>query len=361
MQGAGEIKKTEYKHGNIYVKRQIISGVISATSNFLVYFFSGARAYVGMISMGSVITYASSIMHFSRKMMTFAATLGNMKSVALFAKDYYRFMTLENRQFFGRLPMPIMKDITIEFEHVSFKYPGESEYVLRDVHLVINLSGRIAIVGKNGSGKTTFIKLLCRLYDVLEGCIRINGIDIRDFSLEEYWKWFSVVFQDFSILGFSVAENVAGNTQYDAGKVKEALDRAGMDNSEKQIYEKVGKSIFEEGIIFSEGEKQKIAIARAIYKESYIVIMDEPTAALDPISESEIYEGLDKLVGNKAALYISHRLSSCKFCEDIIVFDSGIVVQRGTHSKLVRQKGMYQRLWEAQADCYRKESIEYER
>ena len=134
-----------------------------------------------------------------------------------------------------------------------------------------------------------------------------------------------------------------------------------MDNSEKQIYEKVGKSIFEEGIIFSKGEKQKIAIARAIYKESYIVIMDEPTAALDPISESEIYEGLDKLVGNKAALYISHRLSSCKFCEDIIVFDSGIVVQRGTHSKLVRQKGMYQRLWEAQADCYRKESIEYER
>ena len=214
----------------------------------------------------------------------------------------------------------------------------------------------MAIVGKNGSGKSTFIKLLCRLYDVTEGVIRLNGIDIRKYDPEEYARLFAVVFQDFSIFAFPLGENIAASREVEEGRAVDALARVGLGERLADLplglATCVGKEYEESGIAFSGGEKQKMAIARAIYKDAPFVIMDEPTAALDPLAECEVYAGFDKMVGNKTALYISHRLASCRFCEDILVFDQGRVVQRGSHEELKEQEGLYRRLWEAQAQYY---------
>lgn len=214
----------------------------------------------------------------------------------------------------------------------------------------------MAIVGKNGSGKTTFVKLLCRLYDVTDGCIKVNGIDIRKYDYKEYCNLFAVVFQDFQIFAFPVGENVAAGSNVDEALVIDAMNKAGLgerlERLERGLSTCVGKDYDEEGVSFSGGEKQKLAIARAVYKDASFVIMDEPTAALDPEAEAEIFERFDKMVGKKTAIYISHRLASCRFCEDILVFDDGKVVQHGSHDELEKQDGLYRQLWNAQAQYY---------
>ena len=267
-------------------------------------------------------------------------------------------MNLEKRKYDGTIPVEKRRDnrFQIDFEHVSFKYPGSEAYVIRDLNLSFVIGEKMAIVGRNGSGKTTFIKLLCRLYDVTEGCIKLNGIDIRKYDYKEYCNLLAVVFQDFKIFSFSLGENVAASECVDKERAVDALCRAGLEERLQTLPEGldtyVDKEIRESGVNFSGGEKQKIAIARAIYKDAAFVIMDEPTAALDPESECEVYAGFDKMVGNKTALYISHRLASCRFCEDILVFNEGKVVQRGSHEELVVQAGLYQELWNAQAIHY---------
>ena len=214
----------------------------------------------------------------------------------------------------------------------------------------------MAVVGRNGSGKTTFIKLLCRLYDVTEGCIKVNGIDIRKYDYAEYSNLFAVVFQDFQVFAFPLGENVAAGLETDKERAADALERAGIGERCRSLPDGldtcIGNDFEENGVTFSGGEKQKIAIARAIYKDAPFVIMDEPTAALDPESECEVYAGFDKMVGKKTSIYISHRLASCRFCQDILVFDKGKVVQRGRHEELEGQEGLYKEMWEAQAQYY---------
>lgn len=269
-----------------------------------------------------------------------------------------QFMALEKRKYDGSIPLEKRRDnkFSVEFEHVSFKYPGSEEYVIKDLNLSFVIGERMAIVGKNGSGKTTFIKLLCRLYDVTEGCIKVNGVDIRKYDYQEYCRLFAAVFQDFQMFAFPLGENIAGGEDVIQEKAVDALNRAGMGERLERLPGKldtyVGKEFSDEGITFSGGEKQKMAIARAIYKDAPFVIMDEPTAALDPVSECEVFAGFDRMVGNKTAIYISHRLASCRFCQDIIVFDGGRVVQRGSHEELETQEGLYRELWEAQARYY---------
>ena len=181
-------------------------------------------------------------------------------------------------------------------------------------------------------------------------------MDIREYDHQEYCKLFSVVFQDFKLFSFPLGENIAGNTQADEGRVKDALERAGLgelpEKLEDGIYTYVDREFDDTGVVFSGGEKQKIAIARAIYKDAPFVIMDEPTAALDPLSECEVYAGFDKIAGGKTAIYISHRLASCRFCQDILVFDGGRVVQRGSHFELEKEEGLYREMWNAQAQYY---------
>ena len=355
---AERMKQGEKAQTRLFVRKQLIGRSLSDLSGLLVYLFTGLRAYAGVISVGGVVTYASSILQFSKAAARLADSMGYMKQVALYARDYGEYMDLGKgkKQGVKKLEEPGEGELSVEFEHVSFRYPGSEEYVLRDLNLKLDIGKRMAIVGKNGSGKTTFIKLLCGLYDVTEGCIRVNGVDIREYDHQEYCKLFSVVFQDFKLFSFPLGENIAGNTQADEGRVKDALERAGLgelpEKLEDGIYTYVDREFDDTGVVFSGGEKQKIAIARAIYKDAPFVIMDEPTAALDPLSECEVYAGFDKIAGGKTAIYISHRLASCRFCQDILVFDGGRVVQRGSHFELEKEEGLYREMWNAQAQYY---------
>lgn len=315
-------------------------------------------AHAGLISVGGVVTYASSILLFTGSMGRMVHLMSRLKGNAVLTADYVEYMGLPQRKHEGTIPVEKRRDdrFTVEFDHVSFRYPGSETYVIKDLCLKFEIGERMAIVGRNGSGKTTFIKLLCRLYDVTEGCVRVNGIDIRKYDYAEYSNLFAVVFQDFQVFDFSLGENVAAGAEVEETRAADALERAGMGERFHALpgglRTCIGKEFEESGVTFSGGEKQKIAIARAIYKNAPFVIMDEPTAALDPESECEVYAGFDRMVGRKTAIYISHRLASCRFCQDILVFDEGRVVQRGRHEDLERQEGLYRELWEAQAQYY---------
>lgn len=339
-------------------KRTIISNFLASFSTLLVYVFAGVYGYFGIITIGSVVSFSASIRRVADSIFMLGEVIGKMKYESGFAIQYQEFMSLSQQKRTGTIPVEKRRNnkISVEFEHVSFKYPGSDNYVLRDLTLSFVIGEKMAIVGKNGSGKTTFIKLLCRLYDVTEGCIRVNGIDIRKYDYDEYIKLFSVVFQDFTIFDFTLGESVACTMQWDEEGVRDALERAGIlervDRLADGLSTVIGKGFDEEGVNFSGGEKQKLAIARAVYKDAPFVIMDEPTAALDPEAEAEVFESFDKMVGKKTAIYISHRLASCRFCEDILVFDRGRVVQRGSHDSLKNEDGLYQELWNAQAQYY---------
>lgn len=353
-----KLETSQRRVAHINTGREWMSRGISDISGLLVYLFTGLRAYAGVITIGGVVTYASSILRFSQAVAQFAIRLADLRQVAMYCKDYAEYMDLSRRKYDGTIPLEKRRDnkFSVEFDHVSFRYPGTEQDVIHDLSLKFNIGEKMAIVGKNGSGKTTFIKLLCRLYDVTEGTIRVNGIDIRKYDPQEYCELFAVVFQDFRIFSFKLGENLAASETVDREKALEALDRAGLGERlaglPQGLETYVGKDFAEEGVTFSGGEKQKMAIARAIYKDAPFVIMDEPTAALDPVSECEVFAGFDRMVGNKTAIYISHRLASCRFCEDILVFDKGCVVQQGSHEELEKQEGLYRELWNAQAQYY---------
>lgn len=245
----------------------------------------------------------------------------------------------------------------IEFRNVSFSYPGSDVEVLKNVSIKLKSGEKLSVVGLNGAGKTTFIKLLCRLYDVDSGEILLDGVNIREYDYEEYMKQFAVVFQDFKLLAFSAADNVllgSGDPPEAADPYFEKTGLLGKINSlpngrDTMMFKQFDK----EGVELSGGEQQKMAIARALYKNSPVVILDEPTAALDPVAEYEIYRQFNDLVEGKTAVYISHRLSSCKFCEHIAVFSQGTVMEYGTHDELVHKKnGIYAEMFKAQAQYY---------
>lgn len=251
----------------------------------------------------------------------------------------------------------------IEFKNVEFSYPGTEKKVLNGINLVIEPGERLSLVGLNGAGKTTLVKLLCRLYDPTGGQILVDGVDIREYEYEEYMKIFAPVFQDFKLFGFSVLENICLE---DTGKLNDIkkdkavkmLEMTGLmdsvDGWSKGTDTRIFKVFEEDGVEPSGGEQQKMAIARALYKDSPVVILDEPTAALDPIAEYEIYRRFDSLVNNRTAVYISHRLSSCRFCDHIAVFSEGRVAEYGTHDELVNVAGgLYAKMFEAQAQYYR--------
>ena len=272
-----------------------------------------------------------------------------------YAYEYVVFMDYPEALIKGDKPIE-KKPHEIEFRHVSFAYPKTDRKVLDDVNIKIAPGEHLSIVGLNGAGKTTFIKLLCRLYDPTEGEILVDGVDIREYDYKQYMEQFAPVFQDFKLFAFSVAENIAF-TDKDAD-VSTLTDRVGLHDFVEGLPKGTETNIFkffdEEGVEPSGGEQQKLAIARALYKDAPVVILDEPTAALDPIAEYDIYRQFNSLVGGKSAFYISHRLSSCRFCDRIAVFSDGHIAEYGTHAELEKiEGGIYAEMFEAQAKYYK--------
>lgn len=239
---------------------------------------------------------------------------------------------------------------------MTFTYPGAETPSLTNINCVLRKEEKVAIVGRNGSGKTTFIKLLCRLYDPQEGAILLNGTDIREYRYEDYLKFFSTVFQDFCIFALQLGENVASESVYEEKDVVRALENAGFKERLKTLqnglHTQLYKYFYDDGVELSGGEKQKVAIARCLYKDAPYAILDEPIAALDPVAEADIYQRMNQFIETKGAIYISHRLSSCHFCHRIMVFEGGQLVETGTHEELLAATGLYHRLWHAQAKYY---------
>jgi ATP-binding cassette subfamily B protein len=258
----------------------------------------------------------------------------------------------------SKIPEKNIDKCEIEFHNVSFRYPNSRDFAVKNISMKIASNNRIAIVGMNGSGKSTMIKLLCGLYQPDEGFITYNGKNIREYAYDEYLKLFSVVFQDFKLFSLPIGENIAASKDYDAEKAWQSLKIAGSDEFVKKLplnmKQYIYKYVDEAGIDLSGGEEQKLAIARANYKDASFIILDEPTAALDPVAEYNIYNRLNEIINKKAAVFISHRLSSCKFCDTIIVLDKGKIIQKGDHATLLKESdGKYYELWNAQAQYYK--------
>lgn len=251
-----------------------------------------------------------------------------------YLKTYEEFIKKPNMHYEGTLPIEKRDDNRYElsFKNVSFRYPGTDHDVLKNINLKFYIGQKVALVGLNGAGKTTLIKLLLRLYEPTEGEIDLNGIDIGKYDYEEYLHIFSVVFQDFQLFDFPLDENIAGGEKIDRDKMENVIAQVGLESLVGKLPEKEHTLLYHEngdGVALSKGEAQKVAIARALYKNAPFVILDEPTAALDPIAEAEIYENFDTLVGDKTAIYISHRMSSCKFCDRIVVLENGGIAEEG--------------------------------
>ena len=343
-----------------------IAGILTAVQTVLpsllmgiVYLYVCLKAWAGAFDVGLITQYVGAVTTLSSAVtgifMLAAEAVGN----AYYLREFFRFLDIPNEMYQGSLTVEKRADrnYEIEFRNVSFRYPGAEDYALRHVSLKFQVGKRMAVVGQNGSGKTTFIKLLCRLYDPTEGVILLNGIDIRKYNYREYMSVFSVVFQDFQLLSLSIAQNVAAGETFDVKRVLDCLQKAGFAEIEekfpKGLDTNIGKDFEEDGIWVSGGEGQKIAIARSLYRDAPFIILDEPTAALDPVAEYEIYSKFSEIVGDRTAVYISHRLSSCRFCDKILVFHNGEMIQQGSHEDLLaRQDGKYAQLWNAQAKYY---------
>lgn len=331
--------------------------VASAFTMSACYIYIGFKVLSGAVSIGEFTFYAgvlATLTHILTDIISLFSFLGMSTKYLIHYIDYQE---LPNEKYDGTLPIEkrLDNDYELEFRNVSFHYPNNDALVLKNITAKIHVGRKMAIVGENGSGKSTFIKLLCRLYDPTEGEILLNGINIKKYDYDEYRQIFGVVFQDFQLYSFPIAWNVAAGTAYKKEKVWQALEQAGLKERVQEMEHGIETIIYkqeDEGVEISGGEAQKIAIARALYKDAPVVILDEPTAALDPVSELEIYQRFDEMVQEKTAIYISHRMSSCRFCENILVFDNGNITQMGSHAELLEQKGLYANLWQAQAQYY---------
>ena len=328
-----------------------------------VYVFTCLKAWGGAFDVGSVTQYVGAATAMVANIFSLTGLMGDLETNAGYLEKTFEFLDIPNSMYQGSLTTEkrVDRKYEVEFKDVSFKYPGSKIWSLRHVNMKFKIGKRLAIVGENGSGKTTFIKLLCRLYDPQEGQILLNGIDIRKYKYDDYMNIFSVVFQDFQLICQPLGANVAGSMRYDRKRVQKALIDAGfgerLASMEKGLDTMLYRELSDDGVDVSGGEAQKIAIARALYKDAPFIILDEPTAALDPIAEAQIYSKFDKIAGDKTAIYISHRLSSCKFCDEIAVFHEGAVIQQGTHDELLTdKKGKYYELWNAQAQYYTEEN-----
>lgn len=346
-------------------------------SDLILAFFRNAIAYaylIGLvvnnkISVAEFLLYFSAVEGFTTIVTGVMTQLNTLKkqsldiSIVREALDYPEVFKFENGE---DLIIDRNKKYTIELKNVSFRYPGKEKNIFTNINLTIKPNEKIAIVGLNGAGKTTLVKLICGYYDPTEGEILLNGVNIKTYNREQYYKMFSAVFQHFSLLAGSVATNVAqteDNINYEL--VYECIEKAGLKEKIESLpdkYEtKLNREVYEDATNLSGGETQRLMLARALYKDAPIVVLDEPTSALDPIAEADIYNKYNELAKNKSSLFISHRLASTRFCDRILFIADESIAEEGTHDELLKLGGKYAKLFEVQSQYYRDGGIENEK
>jgi ATP-binding cassette subfamily B protein len=346
-----------------YARTSSVEGLLGGLSSGIItggaYIIVVIRAAAGILSIGEVVKYCAAAANFIAGISGILEQFNEFAVASKRIQSTLEYLNIPSKMHKGTLPVEKRDDneYEIEFKNVGFKYPGSDNYALKNLSMKFKIGQRLAVVGMNGSGKTTMIKLLCRLYDPTEGEITLNGFNIKKYDYNEYMSIFSVVFQDFKLFSFPLGQNIAASIGYDKEKAVEYLNEAGFSERfgklEKGLETALYKDFEEDGVELSGGEAQKIALARALDKDAQFIILDEPTAALDPVAEFEVYSKFNEIVGGKTAVYISHRLSSCRFCDDIAVFHEGELIQRGSHDTLIAdESGKYYELWNAQAQYY---------
>lgn len=352
----------------VYLWARIADLVLAFLRNTLAYVYLIGLVVDNQISVAEFLLYFSAVSGFTSLVTGVLSQLNRLKkqsldiSIVREALEYPEVFKFEDGE---DLVVDLNKEYTIELKNVSFRYPGKNKNVLSNINLTIKPNEKIAIVGLNGAGKTTLVKLICGYYDPTEGEILLNGVNIKAYNREHYYKMFSAVFQHFSLLAGSVAVNVAqsiDHINYDL--VYSCVEKAGLKEKIESLPEKyesnLNREVFEDATNLSGGETQRLMLARALYKDAPIIVLDEPTSALDPIAEADIYNKYNELAKNKSSLFISHRLASTRFCDRILFIADEKIVEQGTHDELLAMGGKYAHLFNVQSKYYREGGLKDE-
>lgn len=356
-------KELNRKHHNRMVLWEVSLGSVLIVQKILMYTWLVYNVVTGAYQISDFVLYVGLV-------STFHASVGyvnwiylDMRTNSLMINDYRNFVdwkedreTADEKD--GHITEINLDKFEFRFENVSFKYPGHDNYVLKNVNLTIKNGAKLAVVGVNGAGKTTFIKLMMKLYEPSEGRILLNDVDIKEYNREEYFKLFSPVFQNVECFAMPIYQNIsfAEEDKTDMNKINEVLEQSGLSEKinsyEKGIHTNLLKIFDKEGIDLSGGEKQRLAMARALYKDGKVVILDEPTAALDALAEDRMYREFENMIYGKTAVFISHRLGSTRFCDKIAMFEDGTIVEEGTHEELMAKNGKYAYMFGIQSQYY---------
>lgn len=337
---------------------RLIGLVIVVIQLVTIYFMTGLEYFNGNAQIGDVILYVNLILVFSSSFQGIFYRLLDINFRGKRLQDFKAYMELDMEDVAKEKEFIDTSNVKIEFDHVWFKYPGSDNYTLKDLTFTFDNLKKYAIVGQNGSGKTTLVKLLMRFYLPTKGRILINGIDYKTINTEQLYSLFTMVFQDFNLLAYSIAENIdfTVNGERDNEKIERVLRRQGMLDRVKELKDGVDTYISQEfsseGVNFSGGERQKLAIARADYKDAKVFVLDEPTSALDPIAEKKLYDNMNNIIDDKMIIIISHRLQSVMLCDEILHMKKGEITERGTHDELMSSKKDYYTMFEVQSHWY---------
>ncbi len=348
----------EIRNAKIWFISSLSFNVMWAAAQGAVYAWLIAGTVRGEITPGNFALYLTSSATFYNYVFYFLRGIGDLLARSREVDDFRSFMDFEGGGMEEGEEVPAAAAYQFEFKNVSFQYPKSDTYALKNLSLTLSPGERLAVVGLNGAGKSTFIKLLLRLYEPAEGEILLNGVNVNRYTRESYYRLFAPVFQDVQLFAFPLSENISmqepHNTEKD--RAEECLVKSGLGEKLKElpagVDTEVLKIIYDDGTDFSGGERQKIALARALYKDAPVVVLDEPTAALDALAESKLYQDFDKLIGVRSAVYISHRLSSTQFCSHVAMFEEGRLVEYGTHKELLKMDGAYAKMFRTQAQYY---------
>ena len=342
----------------IYTGACAVDALLTLARNGIAYLYLIQLTIAQDLPASQFLLYFSAFSGFSTWVTGILQQASTLRQESLDLSSVQEYLHLpEPFRFTGGQPIPQCNAYELRLDHVTFRYPGTDRVILRDINLTIRPGEKIAVVGLNGAGKTTLVKLLCGFYDPDEGRVLLNGTDIRDFNRPDYYRLFSTVFQESSILDITVAETVAQDVEHiDMGRVKDCIAKAGLTEkieSLPQGYDThIGKNVYLDGVEFSGGQTQRLMLARALYKNGAFLVLDEPTAALDPIAENDIYQKYNEMTAGKSSVFISHRLASTRFCDRILFVKDGIIAEQGTHEELLAQGGSYAKLFDIQARYY---------